>query len=144
MDNGKYISLDLRIEKAKQIINIINKYFDVDCNELGRKSYIVIPRQMAMYYIKKNIKLSYNQIGTLFNGKNHATAIHACRTIENLIEFDSEIKGYNKDLSERCSDLSKLSDDDFDKYRLISTINNRLNCLDIDTLTKVENYLNVY
>lgn len=142
--NTEHIPLELRIKKAYYIINIVNKYFDVDCNQAGRKSYVLIPRQMAMYYIRKNIKLSFYQIGKLFKGKTHATVIHAYRTMENLIEVDSEIKGYDKDLSKRCSDLSKLNNDDIDKYILIDTISNRLNSLDIDTLTKVEKYLNVY
>lgn len=142
--NTEHIPLELRIKKAYYIINIVNKYFDVDCNQAGRKSYVVIPRQMAMYYIRKNIKLSFYQIGKLFKGKTHATVIHAYRTMENLIEVDSEIKGYDKDLSKRCSDLSKLNNDDIDKYILIDTISNRLNSLDIDTLNNVEKYLNVY
>lgn len=144
MEKAKHIPLELRIQKAYYIINIVNRYFDVDCNQAGRKSYVLIPRQMAMYYIRKNIKLSFYQIGKLFEGKNHATVIHACKTITNLIEVDSEIKVYDKDLSDKCADLCKLNNDDLDKYRLIDTINNRLSSLDIDTLTKVEKYLNVY
>ena len=144
MQKSKHIPLELRIEKAYYIINIVNRYFEVDCNQAGRKSYVLIPRQMAMYYIRKNINLSFHQIGKLFKGKNHATVIHACRTMENLIEVDSEIRGYDRDLSDKCSDLSKLNNGDLDKYRLIDTISNRLNSLDIDTLTKVEKYLNVY
>ena len=144
-----YLTIELKIKKAKEIISLINNYFNVNCNQLGRKSNIIIPRQMAMYYIRKNIEISYQEIGKLFKtngnkGKNHATIIHACRTIENLIEFDSEIKTYNKDLSERCKRISKLDKFDLDKYNLIKDINIILNDLDIDTLTKVEDYLNVY
>ena len=144
-----YLTIELKIKKAKEIISLINDYFNVNCNQLGRKSNIIIPRQMAMYYIRKNIEISYQEIGKLFKtngnkGKNHATIIHACRTIENLIEFDSEIKTYNKDLSERCKRISKLDKFDLDKYNLIKDINIILNDLDIDTLTKVEDYLNVY
>ena len=144
-----YLTIELKIKKAKEIISLINNYFNVNCNQLGRKSNIIIPRQMAMYYIRKNIEISYQEIGKLFKtngnkGKNHATIIHACRTIENLIEFDSEIKTYNKDLSERCKRISKLDEFDLDKYNLIKDINIILNDLDIDTLTKVEDYLNVY
>ena len=144
-----YLTIELKIKKAKEIISLINDYFNVNCNQLGRKSNIIIPRQMAMYYIRKNIEISYQEIGKLFKtngnkGKNHATIIHACRTIENLIEFDSEIKTYNKDLSERCKRISKLDKFDLDKYNLIKDISIILNDLDIDTLTKVEDYLNVY
>ena len=144
-----YLTIELKIKKAKEIISLINNYFNVNCNQLGRKSNIIIPRQMAMYYIRKNIEISYQEIGKLFKtngnkGKNHATIIHACRTIENLIEFDSEIKTYNKDLSEHCKRISKLDEFDLDKYNLIKDINIILNDLDIDILTKVEDYLNVY
>jgi chromosomal replication initiation ATPase DnaA len=144
-----YLTIELKIKKAKEIISLINNYFNVNCNQLGRKSNIIIPRQMAMYYIRKNIEISYQEIGKLFKtngnkGKNHATIIHACRTIENLIEFDSEIKTYNKYLSEHCKRISKLDEFDLDKYNLIKDINIILNDLDIDTLTKVEDYLNVY
>ena len=56
-----------------------------------RLRHIVVPRQLAMYLIRKHCKISLVQIGILFTTpggkpKDHATVMHSCREIENMIE----------------------------------------------------------
>ena len=111
--------------KSEAIINTINKYFNLNCRDLDRKSGKVIARQMAMYYIRKGVKISYNKIGRLFPSKDssdgfkgHVTVRHSVKTIEDLIEVDKEIKEYHKDLNFEIELILKLNICEIKEYKL--------------------------
>jgi len=57
-----------------------------------RKREIVQARQIAMFFSKNLTKSSLSTIGSLIGGKDHATVLHACKTINNLIETDKRFK----------------------------------------------------
>jgi hypothetical protein len=76
------------------IIKLVSKYYNIDSELLKtktRKREICFPRQAAMYLIKENTNLSLTHIGGLFNGKDHATVLHAKRTVANLMQSDKTI-----------------------------------------------------
>ena len=58
----------------------------------SRKRDIVLVRQVAMYFSKKHTDLSLAQIGAACGDKDHATVLHACRTVENLMATDRHFK----------------------------------------------------
>jgi chromosomal replication initiator protein len=62
----------------------------------SRKREIVQARQVTMYFIKKHTELSLSQIGAS-GGRNHATVVHACNTVKDLLEVD---KGFRSDLEQ--------------------------------------------
>jgi len=45
-------------------------------------------RQIAMFFSKNLTKCSLATIGSQIGGKDHATVLHACKTVNNLIETD--------------------------------------------------------
>ena len=45
-------------------------------------------RQIAMYLCKQHTQAPLTAIGAAIGGKNHATVLHACKTVANLIETD--------------------------------------------------------
>ena len=45
-------------------------------------------RQIAMYLSKQHTKAPLTAIGAAIGGKNHATVLHACKAISNLMETD--------------------------------------------------------
>lgn len=51
-----------------------------------RKREIVEIRQCAMYIMQKETKLPLKAIGGFFNGRDHSTVIHACRTWSDLMD----------------------------------------------------------
>jgi chromosomal replication initiator protein len=53
-----------------------------------RKREIVQARQVAMFFSKSMTKASLATIGSQIGGKDHATVLHACKTVNNLIETD--------------------------------------------------------
>jgi hypothetical protein len=83
--------LDKNNPTFKEIQNNIELFLEInDCNILTRKREIVECRQLCMYFAKKLTKKSLRTIGWYFGRKDHATVLHAVKTIDNLIETDRE------------------------------------------------------
>lgn len=57
-----------------------------------RKREYVYARQIAMTLLSKHTRFSLTDIGNMFNGKDHATVIHAKKTLRNLIDTNRSIK----------------------------------------------------
>ena len=66
-----------------------------------RKREIVQARQIAMYFAKGMTKLSLATIGAQIGGKDHATVLHACKTVNNLIDTDRQFKGYIDEIEKK-------------------------------------------
>lgn len=89
--------------------------FNTCYNEINiqtRKREVVIARQMVMYLAYKHYskyKLgSETSIAKIFN-KDHATLIHACKVIPDLIETNKEIASNIKSITDKIkSKLNKI------------------------------------
>ena len=95
---------DLAIDHIQQIIA---DYFGLDIESLHsktRKRNVVQARQLAMFFSKKYTKNSLSTIGSQIGQRDHATVLHACKTVENLIETDRAFKKYVSDLETKFSD----------------------------------------
>lgn len=57
-------------------------------NSSERKRDIAQARQIAMYLAKKHTKATLTAIGSAIGGRNHATVLHSCKAVSNLIETD--------------------------------------------------------
>ncbi|GFR77306.1 chromosomal replication initiator protein DnaA [Elysia marginata] len=58
----------------------------------SRKRDIAQARQIAMYFAKKMTKKSLVSIGQEVGKRDHATVLHACKTVINLCETDRQFK----------------------------------------------------
>jgi chromosomal replication initiator protein len=79
----------------EDIIKAVCKIFNTRAADLKTKrknSAIVLPRQVAMYAMRKLTPLSFPEIGHFFGGKDHSTVIHSIKKIESLILQDYKIK----------------------------------------------------
>jgi chromosomal replication initiator protein len=106
--NKKEITLNLAKEMIDKLIKntkrevsidyiqkVVCNYFDVPVDSLQsktRKREIVQARQVAMYFSKNLTKSSLATIGSQIGGKDHATVLHACKTVNNLVETDKQFK----------------------------------------------------
>ena len=68
-----------------------------------RKRHIVQARQLAMFFAKKYTKASLASIGSQIGKRDHATVLHACKTVDNLYVTDKQFKKYVEDLSLKFS-----------------------------------------
>jgi hypothetical protein len=80
---------------CEQTIETVARHFALEddfTNEGTRKREFVYARQICMALIKKHTKLSLGRIGELIGGKDHATVLHANRTILNLMQTNKQIR----------------------------------------------------
>ncbi len=68
-----------------------------------RPANIAFPRQVAMYLSRIMTEHSLQEIGGAFGGRDHGTVIHACKTVENMMDQDTSIKHSVEFLNEQLS-----------------------------------------
>ena len=86
------------------IQKVVCDYFNLNSDAITsktRKREIVQARQIAMYFAKNMTKLSLATIGAQIGGKDHATVLHACKTVNNLIDTDRQFKGYIDEIEKK-------------------------------------------
>lgn len=112
--NKKAVTLDLARQLLDRFVNnsvqevSIEYIVNVVCNNLNiqiedfysksKKREMVQARQLAMYFAKKFTKCSLASIGQECGGKDHATVIHALKTVANLLETDKKFKAIADDI----------------------------------------------
>lgn len=102
----KFVKNTAREVSIDYIQKVVCDYFDLPIELLKsktRKREVVQARQIAMYFAKKMTKSSLANIGMHCGGKDHATVLHACRTVNNLQETDKQFRGYLEDLEKKLS-----------------------------------------
>ena len=80
------------------IINVVCKHFDLESSAIhtkSRKREVVQARQVAMYLAKTHTDFSTSKIGKFIGNKDHATVLHACKTVKGQCEVD---KSFRSDL----------------------------------------------
>jgi chromosomal replication initiator protein len=73
----------------------VTEYFNLRIQDMiskRRPSNIAFPRQIAMYLSRMLTGCSLQEIGEGFGGRDHGTVIHACKTVENMMEQDSSVR----------------------------------------------------
>jgi chromosomal replication initiator protein len=102
--------IDKQVKQAKREITIdfiqkvVCDYFDMNVDVLKsktRKREIVQARQIAMYFSKNLTSSSLSTIGSVIGGKDHATVLHAYKTVNNLAETNKEFKSYISDIEKK-------------------------------------------
>ena len=102
----KFVKNTAREVSIDYIQKVVCDYFDLPLELLKsktRKREIVQARQIAMYFSKKMTKSSLANIGLHCGGKDHATVLHACRTVNNLQETDKHFRKYLDDLEKKLA-----------------------------------------
>ncbi len=96
-NSNKEISIDY-------IQKVVSEYFGLTIDQMNsktRKRNIVQARQLAMYFAKEHTKASLTAIGLQCGNKDHATVLHACKTVKNLIDTDKTFRNYVDDLDKK-------------------------------------------
>ena len=79
----------------KKTIQAVADFYDLKEKFIlapSRKREIVKPRQVAMFLLREDLKCSFPFIGQRFGGKDHTTAIHSYKKINNEIENNEGLK----------------------------------------------------
>lgn len=82
------------------IVSKVCKFYNLDESVLHtktRKREIVQARQIAMFLTKKHTDISASKIGHLIGNRDHATVLHACKIMRDLVDTD---KGFKADIEQ--------------------------------------------
>ncbi|MFT6845475.1 MAG: chromosomal replication initiator protein [Flavobacteriales bacterium] len=102
----KFVKNTAREVSIDYIQKVVCDYFDLSIELMKsktRKREVVQARQIAMFFSKKLTKSSLANIGAHCGGKDHATVLHACRTVNNLQDTDKQFKKYLEDLDKKLA-----------------------------------------
>jgi len=115
--NKKSITLELAKQMIDKFVKNTSREISIDyiqkivCDYFGlpletinsrtRKREIVQARQLAMFFSKKHTKSSLATIGLHCGNKDHATVLHACRTVNNLLETDKRFRVYVEEIDKK-------------------------------------------
>ena len=89
---------NLTIDKVQKTVC---EYFNITRDTLlskSRKRQIVQARQIAMYMSRNLVGCSLSTIGAELGGKDHATVLYACTTVEDLMSTDRNFRQYVTDI----------------------------------------------
>jgi chromosomal replication initiator protein len=115
--NRKEIDLDMTKKMMKNFVKnssreisiefiqkLVSDYFGVSVDLMKsktRKREIVQARQISMFFAKQLTQASLKNIGMYFGGRDHSTVIHACQTVNDLIDTDKKFKSDVDELTKR-------------------------------------------
>ena len=100
----RFVKNTTREVSIDYIQKVVCDYFELSLellNSKTRKRRIVQARQLAMFFSKKLTKSSLASIGAQCGGKDHATVLHACKTVNNLVDTDKQFRTYVDDLNKK-------------------------------------------
>jgi chromosomal replication initiator protein len=72
-----------------EIIKNVCYFYKVKSTQLKsskRDAFLVRPRQVAMFLLKKELDLTFVEIGNLLGGRDHTTVMYGVEKVENMLE----------------------------------------------------------
>ena len=84
---------------------MVCQYLNLDhdrFNSTERTREIAQARQIAMYLAKQHTKAPLTAIGSAIGGRNHATVLHSCKAVTNLMETDKTFRRQVEEIEKRA------------------------------------------
>lgn len=89
---------------SSQLIKTIGQMYNLSMEDLlgkSREKKISFPRQIIMFLMREELKMSYPAIGDELGGRDHTTAIHAHEKISREIDNDMKLKQEIESIKQR-------------------------------------------
>ena len=96
-----YVKLTQREITIDHIVKVVCDYFDIDLdtfNSSKRTRDVAQARQVAMYLAKQHTKSPLTVIGSSIGGRNHATVLHSCKAVADMIDTDKQFKAQMEEI----------------------------------------------
>ena len=90
-----YLNSPYRKTSPQTVLKSVADFYSISTADLvkrSRKKEVVKPRQVAMFLLREETKLSFPEIGQKLGGRDHSTVIHACEKIRKEESVDEAIK----------------------------------------------------
>jgi len=81
--------------KPERVINLVANSFNLTTESIlgrDRSQAVVLPRQVAMYLLRKEGNISLPQIGEALGGRDHTTIMYGIEKISDLLERDDRLR----------------------------------------------------
>ncbi|HLE73183.1 MAG TPA: chromosomal replication initiator protein DnaA, partial [Anaerolineales bacterium] len=81
--------------EPSQLVEAVGKAFGISQERLlsrDRSAEVALARQVAMYLLREEAKLSLPVIGELLGGRDHTTVMYGCQKIGELLERDERLR----------------------------------------------------
>jgi chromosomal replication initiator protein len=78
-----------------EIVSQVAGAFGVTVQNLigsDRSKDVALPRQIAMYLLREESKISLPKIGEALGGRDHTTVMYACQKVTDLLERDDKLR----------------------------------------------------
>lgn len=101
---GRIVKIETKSNSVEKIRDIVCDYFSLSVDAIStrsRKREVVQARQIAMYLSKQHTQSSLSSIGSLIGQRDHATVLHACKIVTDLMEIDKNFRFSVKEIEER-------------------------------------------
>ncbi len=102
------VGFDLPAKRSatfQDVMEAVSRYYSVSVQDMvgqSRVREILIPRQIAMFLLKKYVRMSHERVGEVFEGRDHTTVMNAVRKIEDKLQSDAqflrEVRSLEKEL----------------------------------------------
>jgi len=56
-----------------------------------------------MYFSKRMTKASLASIGSQIGNRDHATVLHACKTVDNMLETDKQFRKFVEEITKKLT-----------------------------------------
>ena len=84
----------IQIKSYEDILDAVSNHFGIEKEGIlwpNRKKEFMIPRQVSMYLLKTKMNYTYQRIGNIFDGRNHAAVLYSCNKLGCLLKKDQKL-----------------------------------------------------
>jgi chromosomal replication initiator protein len=90
-----YVKLTQREITIDHIVKVVCEYYGIEMetfNSTKRTRDVAQARQVAMFLAKQHTKSPLTVIGSSIGGRNHATVLHSCKAVADMMDTDKTFK----------------------------------------------------
>ena len=90
-----YVKLTQKEITIDHIVKVVCDYYNIELdtfNSAKRTRDVAQARQVAMYLAKQHTKAPLTVIGSSIGGRNHATVLHSCKAVSDMMDTDKVFK----------------------------------------------------
>ena len=101
---SRIVNIKQKVNTVEKIRDVVCEYFSLSIDAIStksRKREVVQARQIAMYLSKQLTKSSLANIGFTIGQRDHATVLHACKIVNDLMDCDKNFRLSVKEIEEK-------------------------------------------
>ena len=90
-----YVHVSQKEISVNRITEIVCEYYEIDEKDFSstkRTRDVAQARQVAMFLAKQHTKAPLTVIGSSIGGRNHATVLHSCKAVADMMDTDKAFK----------------------------------------------------